>query len=46
MKKHGRLACDASGFDFLKKYGAAGAGLIDVHQTKPVHTLSVDGKTR
>lgn len=46
MKKHGRLACEACGFEFSKKYGVAGEGLIDIHHTKPVHTLATDGKTR
>lgn len=44
IKKHGRLVCETCNFDFSKKYGSAGDGLIDVHHTKPVHTL-VDGET-
>lgn len=44
LKKHGRLSCEACGFDFSTKYGPVGAGLIDVHHTKPVHTL-VAGET-
>lgn len=44
LKKHGRLACEACGFDFSVKYGDAGVGLIEVHHTKPVHTL-VEGDT-
>lgn len=39
LKQHGRLYCEACGFDFSIKYGSTGAGLIDVHHTKPVHTL-------
>lgn len=45
-KKHGRLFCEACGFDFAAKYGPAGEGLIDVHHTKPVHTLVEGEKTR
>jgi predicted HNH restriction endonuclease len=39
LKKHSRLFCQCCGFDFSKRYGAAGEGIIDVHHTKPVHTL-------
>ncbi|MEN2474254.1 HNH endonuclease [Burkholderia sp. GS2Y] len=46
LKKHGRLFCEACGFDFREKYGVAGEGLIDVHHTKPVHTLAEGDKTR
>ena len=45
LKKHGRLFCEGCGFDFAKAYGAAGQGLIDVHHTKPVHTLTDGDKT-
>ena len=33
-KKH--LQCEVCGFDFEKKYGALGAGFIEVHHKKPV----------
>ena len=46
LKRHGRLNCEACGFDFATKYGAAGAGLIDVHHTKPVHTLAAGEMTK
>ena len=46
MKKHGRLFCEACGFDFAERYGEVGEGLIDVHHTKPVHTLKEGDKTR
>jgi predicted HNH restriction endonuclease len=39
LKRHGKLTCEACQFDFATTYGAAGQGLIDVHHTKPVHTL-------
>lgn len=45
LNKHGRLFCAACGFDFATKYGPTGHGLIDVHHTKPVHTLVAGGKT-
>ncbi|MCU6453988.1 HNH endonuclease [Sphingomonas sp. A2-49] len=35
----GLLACEVCGFDFERAYGELGAGYIEVHHTKPVHTL-------
>ena len=46
MKKHGRLFCSACGFSFDKRYGSTYAGIIDVHHTKPVHTLPEGHKTK
>lgn len=46
LAKHGKLACEACGFDFKKRYGEAGTGLIDVHHTRPLHTLEPGQKTR
>ncbi|MES2106827.1 MAG: HNH endonuclease, partial [Pseudomonadota bacterium] len=46
LKKHGRLFCAACGFDFEVKYGIVGRGVIEVHHTKPVHTLSEGDKTK
>jgi 5-methylcytosine-specific restriction protein A len=46
LKQHGRLFCEACGFDFSLKYGAAGEGIIDVHHTRPVHTLTDGDRTR
>lgn len=46
LKQHGRLFCEACGFDFSQKYGPAGEGLIDAHHTIPVHTLSPGDITR
>lgn len=45
LKKYGRLACVACSFDFAEAYGAAGEGLIEVHHTKPVHTLAEGDRT-
>ncbi len=44
LKQSGVLKCAACGFDFGKRYGAAGEGIIECHHMKPVHTLS-DGAT-
>ncbi|WP_288407944.1 HNH endonuclease [uncultured Herbaspirillum sp.] len=46
LKTHGRLFCEACGFEFSAFYGEIGRGLIDVHHTKPVHTLRAGDKTR
>ncbi|WP_196782628.1 HNH endonuclease [Chromobacterium paludis] len=46
MKLHGRLACAACGFDFSKRYGELGINIIDVHHTKPVHTMEPGEKTK
>ena len=40
------LVCDACGFDFAKTYGPRGQGFIEVHHTKPVHTLPEGGTTK
>lgn len=44
--KSGRLICQACTFDFTQTYGDRGAGVIDVHHTKPVHTMSEGERTR
>lgn len=46
LKKHGRLQCEACSFDFAQAYGPAGEGIIDVHHTRPVHTLKPGEKTK
>lgn len=46
MKQHGRLVCAACSFDFSKRYGEVGANIIDVHHTKPVHTMKPGEKTK
>lgn len=46
IKAHGRLFCAACGFDFSEKYGEIGENLIDVHHTKPVHTMEPGEKTK
>lgn len=46
LKKYGRLFCMACDFDFVKRYGDAGEGVIDVHHTKPIHTMQPGDKTK
>lgn len=46
LKKTGRLRCEACGFDFAETYGAIGEGIIDVHHTKPLHTLRPGDRTK
>jgi len=46
LKEHGRLFCEACGFDFGEHYGKAASHIIDCHHTKPVHTLVDGSKTR
>jgi len=38
-KRHGKLECAGCDLDFATKYGDIADSLIDVHHTKPVHTL-------
>lgn len=42
----GSLACEVCGFDFKATYGDLGEGYIEVHHTKPVHSLLVGTKTK
>ncbi len=42
----GVLACEVCGFDFEAAYGNLGQGYIEVHHTKPVHTLLAGTKTK
>jgi len=42
----GDLACEVCGFDFKATYGDIGEGYIEVHHTKPVHTLIAGAKTK
>lgn len=46
LQKQGCLRCEACGFNFAEVYGSVGEGIIDVHHTKPVHTLRPDEKTK
>ena len=42
----GALACEVCSFDFKVAYGDLGAGYIEVHHAKPVHTLVAGSKTK
>jgi 5-methylcytosine-specific restriction protein A len=46
LHKRGRLQCEACGFDFAEAYGPTGNGIIDIHHTKPVHTLKPGETTK
>lgn len=46
LQKRGCLRCEACDFNFAEAYGPAGEGIIDVHHTKPVHTLKPGEKTK
>ncbi|USQ95884.1 HNH endonuclease [Caulobacter sp. RL271] len=46
LRSTGALVCEVCTFDFSKRYGPRGAGFIEAHHKKPVHTLPEDGKTR
>jgi 5-methylcytosine-specific restriction protein A len=46
LQKRGCLQCEACDFDFAQAYGPAGDGIIDVHHTKPVHTLKPGERTK
>ena len=46
MKQHGRLACEACGFDFQAVYGELGEGFIECHHTVPVSQLQPGQTTK
>lgn len=46
LNETGKLVCEVCDFDFEKRYGTLGEGFIEVHHTKPVHTLPEGGKTK
>ena len=37
LKTHGKIACEACGFDFGEVYGERGEGFIECHHVKPLH---------
>jgi 5-methylcytosine-specific restriction protein A len=45
LKEHGRLFCEACGFDFEQTYGERGKGFIECHHKKPLHILEPGEKT-
>lgn len=46
LARFGRLACQACGFDFSRKYGPLGHGFIEAHHTRPLAELSKPTKMR
>ena len=46
LRKHSRLCCEVCQFDFEGRYGERGAGFIECHHTKPLHTLREGEKTK
>ncbi|MDO6456778.1 HNH endonuclease [Celeribacter halophilus] len=44
QQEHGRLFCEACGFDFKKAYGSRGDGFIECHHNIPLH--SIEGETQ
>ena len=45
-KAAGNFACEVCGFDFETAYGPLGADFIEIHHTKPVHTMKPGAKTK
>lgn len=45
LTQTGRLNCAACGIDFVKHYGPTAIGIMDVHHTKPLHTLTEGHRT-
>jgi 5-methylcytosine-specific restriction protein A len=46
IKTAGKLTCEICSFDFEAAYGERGAGVIEAHHVKPVHTLLPGQKTK
>lgn len=46
LETHGRLACEACGFDFERSYGDRGKGFAECHHRIPLAELSVSRRTR
>jgi 5-methylcytosine-specific restriction enzyme A len=44
--QHGRLFCEACGFDFVRRYGDRGDGFIECHHTRPVSSMRPGEKTK
>ncbi|MEP9397614.1 HNH endonuclease [Mesorhizobium sp. KR2-14] len=45
LTKHGKLDCEACGFDFVAVYGPRGYGFIEAHHTNPVHAMKEGDET-
>ena len=46
LKTHGRLFCEACGFDFEKAYGKRGDGFIECHHNVPLHQTDGERVTK
>jgi 5-methylcytosine-specific restriction enzyme A len=46
LERHGKLACEACGFDFGTKYGELGKDYIECHHVIPISQLAPSSKTR
>lgn len=46
LSKHGKLACEACGFDFTERYGTRGDGFIECHHTSPLSDAVGPAKTK
>ena len=46
LAAHGRLQCEACGFDFAVTYGERGQGFIEAHHVKPVHAMAPGAVTK
>jgi 5-methylcytosine-specific restriction enzyme A len=44
LATHGRLVCEACGFDYAYVYGERGEGFIECHHTVPVGFIDIDGR--
>ena len=46
LKQHGKLFCEACGFNFEEGYGSRGAGYIECHHIRPISELKPGEKTK
>jgi predicted HNH restriction endonuclease len=46
LSQHGRLFCEACGFDFSLVYGSDHGHIIECHHIKPVHSMAAGDKTK
>jgi 5-methylcytosine-specific restriction protein A len=46
IAEHGKLTCEACGFDFRATYGSVGDGYIECHHTVPMSELSPGHETK
>ena len=46
LKRTGRLACEACGFEFSTVYGSRGGAYIEAHHTRPLESLEPGARTK